>query len=187
MFETNKSQVGAESLRTSLHCSFVPRHSCSRAQFVKAGEPGIISHMSMNFRTITNQLLQSHERAPTPYFWPNFLYRVTVYLNEYPTLKWALHSYSWSLKSIALTQALSISKVRNFKLYFTKGYCITRQICDNGHSQCAAPHELHHNHGVTVPFRVRLCAIRDLTLKLPVAMLCVIVGPIICFKGINSL
>ena len=66
MFENNKSQVGAESLHTSLHCSFVPRHSCSRAQFVKAGEPGIISHMSMNFRTITNQLLQSHKRAPTP-------------------------------------------------------------------------------------------------------------------------
>ena len=30
------------------------------------------------------QIPQSHERAPTSYFWPNFLYRVKVYLNEHP-------------------------------------------------------------------------------------------------------
>ena len=29
-------------------------------------------------------VLRIHERAPTPFFWPNFLYRVKVYSNERP-------------------------------------------------------------------------------------------------------
>ena len=34
--------------------------------------------------TVSYMIALSHKRAPTPYFWCNFLYRVKVYSNEFP-------------------------------------------------------------------------------------------------------
>ena len=60
------------------------------------------------------------EQYVTPYFWPNFLYRVKVYWDE-PPLWSELHAtnraHSWSLRSKA-SSAMHIWSV----LYFTEGY-----------------------------------------------------------------
>ena len=54
------------------------------------------------------------KRAPTPHFWPNFLYRFKVCLNQCPL--WSeLHMEFWETNP----QALCISEVRNFLLHFT--------------------------------------------------------------------
>ena len=76
-----------------------------------------------DYCSLTKESLPSKERLPTPYFWPSFLYRVKVCSNERPPRR----SSVWLMECThgiweAHPQAVSISEVKLFELYFTEGY-----------------------------------------------------------------
>ena len=91
----------------------------------------------------------SLERAHTPYFWPNFLYRVKVHSNKRP---------SWSkLCKLSGVHAMYVY-LRQETLHNTSTKTITRQLCVDRRSYCSAHHKVHHVCDM-VPFKV-LCAAR---------------------------
>ena len=79
----------------------------------------------------------SWKRAPTSYSWLNFLYRIKVHLNECPP--WnklcvanRVHSWYWE----AQPQALCMSEVRNFVIWFHQSLLEGRQM---QHASWATP------------------------------------------------
>ena len=69
---------------------------------------------------IERYISQSRERAPTPYLWTSFLYRVRISTHPAASITCLIseHHGVWE----AHPQALCISEVRNFVLNFTEGY-----------------------------------------------------------------
>ena len=67
----------------------------------------------------------SHEGATTPYFWPSFLYRVKV-MSTHPG---ASFTCLMECTCEVQPQALCISEIRNFVLYFHWRLYITMQPC----------------------------------------------------------